>query len=248
MVDNQSYFVSDLFPDNVFTAFLTVKTVSFTNKSLKKTAEKIKDFVSRTVDKPKDLFKVVFMDQRHTTNTAVVTKDLLLNSDFTVLDSTDAVITNLKNTILVAKTADCLPVVYAGLKFIAISHQGWIGSFANLAEKVILKLQLVKERLTDIRVAIGPHIGACCYSIDKNRQSLFRLVYKQWQESIFVKLDNSTTGLNLLRLNLLQCQQAGLSLDQIDSRLFCTACDTRFASYRRDKTLDKQNISLILKL
>ncbi|GIW63003.1 MAG: hypothetical protein KatS3mg090_0829 [Patescibacteria group bacterium] len=247
MVEKNNYFRSTLINNNIFTAFVLKKRLSFKNKDLTATAEKIKDFVSKQTGVLKSKLKIVFMGQTHSTNINFLNNSDDLNSEFTILPDTDAVVTNLVNTVLVIKTADCLPVLYTADKFIAVSHQGWLGSLANFAEKMILKLQLLGAKLDDIKISIGPHIADCCYSIDSDRASLFKLVYSNWQDLILRKF-NKTFYLNLLRLNLLQYQKAGLNKNQIDYRLFCTSCDKRFCSYRRDKALNQQNLSLILKL
>jgi YfiH family protein len=149
----------------------------------------------------------------------------------------DGLVTSLKNTALTIKTADCVPIIYADTKnhIIGISHNGWKGTYLRLAEKMIKKMVERGANLSSIQVAIGPAIGACCYSIDEERaQSIIESLKEN--EKHAVQKNEQGYSLNLLTLNTMQFLNAGLQKNQIDTFPFCTKCDEkRLFSYRRSR-------------
>ena len=81
----------------------------------------------------------------------------------------DALITNEPGTALVVFSADCTPILLQDPLTGAIGalHAGWRGTAAGLAEKTVLAM--VREygcKPANIRAAIGPNIGACCFQTD----------------------------------------------------------------------------------
>lgn len=65
-------------------------------------------------------------------------------------------------------TADCVPVLVADTRTHAVAafHAGWRGTLARIVERGIGSLRLrYGSRPEDLVAAIGPSIGACCYSV-----------------------------------------------------------------------------------
>ena len=86
-------------------------------------------------------------------------------------------------------------------------------------------------RPRELRAAIGPHIGPCCYEVDGPvlaaipERSVFRPALRPGREM-----------LDLFALNRLQLVGAGIPASRIERVGGCTACDTeRYASYRRER-------------
>ncbi len=224
----QNKIISDLFPKNI--------THAFFDKTYPDNPEKIlSDFGADCL---------IQMHQTHSTNIRQINE--YPEEKITTIKNTDAILTNLKNCILLVKTADCLPVIYSDADFIAISHQGWRGTLENMAGKLLKKLQDLGSDPKKLKVALGPHIGDCCYDIPKEREKMFREKYPQWQEKILRRQDKKIF-LNLGLLNFLQLIESGVSAENIDFFPFCTSCDRRYFSFRRDKKINGSNISLVVK-
>lgn len=139
-------------------------------------------------------------DQQHTDRIVIVDSSL-----GTEIENCDGLITKERGTVLTLITADCAPIIYSDFRThtIGISHNGRKGTELKLAQKMIAKLQALGSALQDIRIAIGPAIGACCYPM------------------------------NVLKENVRQLIDVGIKNDQIDYFPFCTNCDSqRFFSYR----------------
>ncbi len=179
--------------------------------------------------------KIVTLGQIHSTNIAFFDSKLQMNIEH--LDDTDGVITKMSNVILTVITADCAPIIFVDKKsgIIGISHQGWRGSLKKLAVKMVELMLKHGAEKASIKVAIGPSIGSCCYSIDDDRYYSFLEEFDGYSAKIF-HMHAGVRYLNLMLLNYLLLVNAGLKKENIDFFPFCTRCDKkRFFSFRRDK-------------
>lgn len=68
------------------------------------------------------------------------------------------------------RTADCVPVLLHDpvRQVVAAIHAGWRGAVAGIVPKTVA---LLASRFgtvpKDVRMAIGPSAGACCYEVDE---------------------------------------------------------------------------------
>jgi len=151
---------------------------------------------------------IVDPEQVHGDNIVLVNgsnQDPILN-----VDNCDGLITQNKGIVLTVITADCAPILYTDsvAHLAGISHNGRKGTEMGLSKKMSSRLVDLGSRVPDLRVVIGPSIGACCYPI------------------------------NLIKENVEQLMEVGLKKDQIDFFPFCTKCDSkRFFSYRNSRKL-----------
>lgn len=76
----------------------------------------------------------------------------------------DGLVTTSTGIALAAMTADCLPVVLATSEVIAVVHAGWRGLAAGVVENGVAAMRDL-DRTGEIRVALGPGAGACCYEV-----------------------------------------------------------------------------------
>ena len=114
------------------------------------------------------LESVVFGEQRHTTNVAVVGKGEAgrgAKEKSSRLPETDALITAVPGICLVVWAADCVPILLYDTEchVVAAVHAGWRGTVGQIVRKVVERM--VGEfgcRPRDIRAGIGPAIGPCC--------------------------------------------------------------------------------------
>ncbi len=177
--------------------------------------------------------KIIYLRQEHT--------DIVLDSkDMNdSLVTGDGIITSEKITLAVT-VADCLPIFIYDSKnnIYGIVHSGWKGTgiVLNAIEKMSINYGTEPK---NIHVIIGPSIGSCCYSVDKERALEFA---SKWGDNTII-IKNSSYYIDLKKANKLMLEKAGVENINIDKN--CTCCSKEFHSYRRDGL---QQFSLMLAL
>ncbi len=138
----------------------------------------------------------------------------------------DAIVTNRPGIAIGVKTADCVPVLIADpvRRVIAAVHAGWQGTSRRIVEQVCAALEArFSCRREDLRAAIGPAIGPCCYEVDDRvREAMAGL---PGLERIFSPRE--TPGhwrLDLALANRLQLRNAGVPASRVAAANLCTAC------------------------
>ena len=136
------------------------------------------------------------------------------------------------------KTADCVPLLIGDPRtgsFAAV-HAGWRGTFAGIVFYAI-------ERITkeygvnpqDLRVAIGPAAGICCYEVGAEVIDGFRERFP-YADQLFSPTREGHARVDLLKANHTQLIDAGVPPNQIHTSPLCTMTRTDlFFSYRREK-------------
>jgi hypothetical protein len=135
----------------------------------------------------------------------------------------DALVTTVRELWISVRTADCIPVLLVdpSAQVAAAVHAGWRGTAARIVAKTLLRMQELGAQVSDIRAAVGPGIGACCYEVGAEVAAQFGF--------------EGRTHLDLAALNERQLVDGGLDLEQIWQAKCCTKCDPElFHSFRRD--------------
>lgn len=151
------------------------------------------------------------------------------------IPDTDAVVTSQKQTMLMTKTADCLPILYIDTTahIVGISHNGWRGSLKGISMRVIQKMEALGATAENIYIILGPCIGQCCYQVSEDRYIQFQTDSQSDFDSFYKR--GEKWHLNLLKFNFESILRQGIRKDHIDWFPFCTSCQKRyFYSYRRD--------------
>lgn len=182
--------------------------------------------------------KLVVLEQIHSINVGEYVSSG--HEDFVKIEETDGVVTREKETALTVRTGDCCPMIFvdkiAGVS--GVSHQGWRGSLKKMAKKMVERMVSLGADPKNIKVAIGPTIGDCCYDVQDDRYYEFLSEFEAYADRIF-HLRGGKKYLNLARLNHLLLIEAGVPDSNIDHFPFCTKCDSnRFFSFRRDRKED----------
>ena len=150
------------------------------------------------------------------------------------LSECDGLITNTPGTALVVFTADCTPVLFHDpvTGAVGAAHAGWRGTAAQIARKTVDAMVTAYGcRREDIRAAIGPNIGQCCFETDRDVPDAMIRAFGQAAEA-YILPKNHKYYVNLKGLNALQLQQAGVGVISVSRE--CTACrPDRFWSHRR---------------
>lgn len=177
--------------------------------------------------------RFVVPKQTHTDTIATITSE---NFTETFYD-TDALITNEKRLLLVAKTADCVPILLFDpvMKAIAAVHSGWRGTAKNIVGKTISKMALEYGSLPEnLMAAIGPCIGQHNYEVGPEEAEAFYNLLPQAKKFI-VSIDGQKSKLNLKEANRQLLLNAGLLTENIDVSEQCTFDNpNHFFSARRD--------------
>lgn len=162
------------------------------------------------------------------------------------IQDADALVTNEPDTMLVSFYADCVPLYFwdQSQGVIGLAHAGWKGTLTRIAEKMVEQMVSTYQcQSADIRAAIGPAIGACCYEVDKNVAE--RFIDAGMSDGITAKLGEKYR-LDLKQLNRQIMIKAGVLPTHIGTSQYCTACQqTLFFSHRRDRGQTGRMISWI---
>lgn len=143
-----------------------------------------------------------------------------------LVENTDALITNLKNTPLIVQTADCVPIVlYCDeSKSIAVIHSGWRGTVQNIVYKTIdLMIKEYNANLSKMYAYIGPYIALKDYEVGDEVAIHFQnkiMMNDKWH------IDN---GLEVKK-QLLDCRVLENNIELSNLNTY----DEAFYSYRRD--------------
>lgn len=151
-----------------------------------------------------------------------------------IISGTDGIATGARQLFLGVNTADCVPLFFYDPvgSLIGIVHAGWKGTIGRIAIRTIKKLKELGSHAKNVLVAIGPHIGGCCYTVREDRaQSFFRV----FQDKRIVYYTEEAWHIDLGLANKRQLIESGIKDHHIDAPITCTSCqnDTYF-SFRKD--------------
>ena len=155
-------------------------------------------------------------------------------------DRCDALVGAGPNILLAVKTADCVPLLIGDPRtgaFAAV-HAGWRGTLGSI---VVQALDCLADKHSvlpeDLRVAIGPAAGACCYEVGSEVIAAFRGSFPD-SDMLFTPTREGHARIDLLKANRNQLISRGVDGKRIHISPLCTMCRTDlFFSYRREKSL-----------
>jgi polyphenol oxidase len=212
--------------------------------------------VSRSISRPKSKKKagesfwpLVTLRQIHSDIIRFVDVDSLHMSSTEPL-SGDGLITATPGVLLGIQTADCLPVILvdARRRAVGVFHAGWRGTVQRIVEKGVGEMaRCFGSRPRDLKAAIGPGIGGCCYEVGEEVRTKFESqfsyaakLFREVKESDPVRekypllfLTARAPGhselpvkilLNLVEANRQQLLAAGVRAKNIDASSLCTNC------------------------
>ena len=183
-----------------------------------------------------DVRRLVLSRQVHRDDVRVVTpadcgKGLWTPRDY---DSADGLITDAPDVPLVVFSADCNVILLHDpvRRAIGAAHAGWRGTAAGIAGKTARAMQDAYGcDPADIRAAIGPAIGPCCFETDGDVPDALRQVLGAEVEP-FMSWNGQKWHIDLKAVNALWLQKAGVT--RIDICPDCTYCRSDlYWSHRR---------------
>ena len=180
-----------------------------------------------------DLNDLVLTRQIHSDIVRAVTKSDAQGLDHRDYPECDALITNDAGCALVVFTADCTPILLCDPVTGAVGavHAGWRGTASDIAGKTVRRM--VSEfgcRPENIRAAIGPNIGACCFETDIDVPEAIIKTFGREAER-FICRKGVKYRVDLKSVNALALRRAGV--ENIVISTDCTMCaPDRFWSHR----------------
>ena len=161
---------------------------------------------------------LVHPTQTHTSNVEVAQ---IGKSDYP--DTDWLILTNNEQT-LYLNFADCTPLIFYDFEnnIGAVSHAGWRGTAGKIGVKTVEKMcREFGSNPKNIKCAIGPAIGFCCYNVGED-------VYKQLMSTVqdterLFEIRKGDIFVDLKRINKRQLEEIGVG--EIDVCPYCTVCN-----------------------
>ena len=183
-----------------------------------------------------DLNKLVLTHQTHSDIVRVVTSADAVGFDHRLYPESDGIITNEPGVALWIFTADCTPILLHDPVTGAVGavHAGWRGTANQIAGKAVQKMcDTYGCKPENIRAAIGPNIGQCCFQTDADvPEAMMKSYGEAAKKHILAK--GQKYYVNLKELNALALNRVGVKNISISDA--CTACQCdRFWSHRVTK-------------
>ena len=149
------------------------------------------------------------------------------------LPECDGLITNEPGVALAVFTADCTPILLHDPVTGAVGavHAGWRGTASAIAGKAVEAMaREFGSRPEDIRAAIGPNIGFCCFQTDADVPQAMEAAFGEAVKP-FIRSQGDKYYVNLKEINALVLRRAGVR--QVELSEACTVCEShRFWSHR----------------
>ena len=116
---------------------------------------------------------------------------------------------------------------------VGIAHVGWRGLLAGFIAKIVSHFAASFSTDPKNLVAwVGPTIGPCCFEVGENVADAFRSAYTGEDAVI---LSKGKPHVNLWRAIGADLRREGIPDHSVQLPTECTACNSRYGSYRRDK-------------
>lgn len=147
----------------------------------------------------------------------------------------DGLVCDRMGPVLGAFAADCIPILFADPvgRVVGACHAGWRGTVGGVAGNVIARMRELGSHAGDVRVALGPSIGPCCFEVGPEVVVEFRARFGDIAGLVVAGPNKDHLDLRVASRAVLE--RAGVRGELIDSRPPCTKCNPdRFFSYRRD--------------
>ena len=169
--------------------------------------------------------KLVLANQTHSDIVRVVTdRDCLGSLSHRDYPECDGLVTNTPGVVLMVFSADCTPILLQDPVTGAVGavHAGWRGTAAGIVKNAVEKMvSAFGCKAENIRAAIGPNIGPCCFETDADVPEA--MVSALGEEAMpFIRPRGEKFYLDLKQINALWLRRSGVT--DISVSKHCTAC------------------------
>lgn len=138
----------------------------------------------------------------------------------------DALVTDEPGLDLTVFSADCIMVLLHDpvTRSVGAVHAGWRGTALDLPAKTVRELgRLFGAEPGNIRAAIGPGIGPCCFETHGDVPDAMRAAFGGGAEP-YLRPRGAKWTVDLKELNAWRLREAGLAAEHVDLCPACTAC------------------------
>ena len=136
----------------------------------------------------------------------------------------DGLVTGDPGVALMIFTADCTPILLHDpvTGAVGAAHAGWRGTAAAIGSRLVeAMVENFGSKPEDLRAAIGPNIGMCCFETDADVPEAMLARYGSQAEP-FIRKEGEKFFLDLKQINALSLKRMGVT--QIDISCDCTKC------------------------
>lgn len=166
--------------------------------------------------------------------------------------SCDGYVTDKKGVVFGVKTADCVPILLeaedesGNIMAVSALHAGWRGTVGGIAPKGVEMLLEKGAKRENIRAAIGPSIGACCFEVgDDFLQTVTELRGAAFAKSFVMRREGRLYA-DIKAMNRYLIEECGVPSKNIDVSDECTFClEDKYYSHRRMSGLRGTMLSVI---
>ena len=170
--------------------------------------------------------------------------DLLAQTPF----EADGLTTDRPGVALAIFSADCVPILFFDpvARAVGACHAGWRGTAAAIAAKTVRAMaQRYGCKAEDIRCAIGPAIGPCCFETDGDVPEAMKTALGDLAAPYMSKTGEKWR-VDLKGINRALLLDAGVGEEHIDLSGECTCCEhERYWSHRYTKGLRGSQAAVI---
>lgn len=161
----------------------------------------------------------------------------------------DALSTRVENVALGVKIADCVPVLIADpvRNAVAAVHSGWRGVLKKILMTTIQEMRRkFYSSPSNLLIAIGPAIRACCFEVGLEVAGPFEEQYPGCGLTKPLPEHPQKRSLDLVKALEVQMDLAGVPSDNRHDLGICTCCNTGdFFSHRAEGSASGRMIALI---
>ena len=150
----------------------------------------------------------------------------------------DGLVTGERGLPIMCFTADCVPALLWDEKGRAAGavHCGWRSSVADILKNAVERMEELGAERGDIRAALGPAIGRCCFETDGDVPEAIRRYLSGDTAGLFEPGPGGKTLVDLRAANARRLMQLGLRSENIDISPECTVCShEKYWSHRYTK-------------
>lgn len=143
-----------------------------------------------------------------------------------VFDDCDGFVTDRPGVTLVAKSADCVPILLADsiAGVIAAVHAGWRGTVGGIAPNAVGEMVKLGASLVNIRIAIGACIHDCCFEVQNDFVQAVTAIRDAAFADAHIHRRGDSLYADLVGMNQALLADVGIASHQIDVYADCTCC------------------------
>jgi len=179
---------------------------------------------------------LVFSHQIHEDRVRLVDATHRLDGTLRPADEeADGLVTADWDVALAVFMADCIPVLLwdADTGAVGAVHAGWRSAVMDIVGKAVRDMTALGARPEDIRAAIGPGIGPCCFETGPEVIAAVTAVLGDEASDLIQNIGNGKAMVNLKEVNHRLLLRAGLLPEHITVSELCTMCNpSLFWSHR----------------